>query len=148
MTQMEPLKRNFQLVGAFKRCQLCSHTSDDICAFRMWYECDENDKTDPNNVIVTCRQKACMKTINDAPRLYIEVPWGFGGAGKFMLLCGDCKYRNEFSCKHPNLTANGGKGLEVKLAKTLDVRVCFHDGTSATNLFPQPAVECAGKEVA
>jgi len=29
------------MVGTFKRCQLCSHTSDDICAFRMWYECKE-----------------------------------------------------------------------------------------------------------
>jgi len=144
---MERIKRNFPVPDTFKRCQLCGHTSkyDDICEFRMLIECDENDKPEPGNVLIRCQQEACVKAIADHPRLYVDVPWGRGAPGHFILVCGDCTFRNQWRCTHPDLKANGGKGLEVFLSNGRDVRVCFNDGTSSNSVFPTPVVECSGK---
>src|ERR1039457_5947918 len=88
---MERIKRNFPVPDIFKRCQLCGFTSkhDDICEFRMLISCDENDKPEPGNVLIRCQQEACVKAIADHPRLYVDVPWGRGAPGHFILVCGD-----------------------------------------------------------
>jgi hypothetical protein len=132
-------------LSTFKRCQLCGFEGHrDICEFRMWVECDEQDKPEPGNVLVVCRGEACRKAISDHPRLYIEVPWGEGLPGHFMLLCGDCAFRKGVGCTHPDLKSNGGAGLKVSIGGPFsNVRVCFSDGTSSTG--PHPAVECIGQ---
>lgn len=125
----------------FKRCQLCGFEGTDICEFRMWNECDDSDKAEPGNVIIVCRQKACGDVIDKHPRLYRQVPWGAGGPGMFMLLCGDCEYRDGSKCRHPNLKANGGEGLEVKLSGPV-IHVCYVNGTGG--MWPNSTTSCAG----
>lgn len=91
------------------------------------------------------RRKLVRRFLNEHPRLYREVPWGAGGPGMFMLICGDCKYRNRSACTNPQLKANGGEGLEIILSNPpLPVTVCFNDGTRGS--FPTPATKCAGFE--
>jgi hypothetical protein len=127
----------------FKKCQLCEHTSDDICEFRMWQRCDEQDNLIESHLI-TCNSEACFQQIDADPILFREVPWSQGGPGRFMLLCGNCPNRKEFDCQHPNLKSNGGKGLLVNLAQPFlgGARVCMADGTSFR--FGNPADRCEG----
>lgn len=134
-------------LDTFKRCQLCGYTSqyDDICEFRMWVECDEQDNPEPNNVIVLCNKKhsECSRVLDNHPRLYIEVPWGNGGPGNFMLLCGDCKFRDKTTCTNPQLKANGGEGIEVKFHNPLPmVHVSFSNGTGGWLGGNSPATQC------
>lgn len=128
----------------FQRCQLCGFTSNDICEFRLLMECDDNDKPEQDKVIVRCRQEACIKVVDDHPRLYMEVPWGQGHPGIFMLLCGDCPNRKGTTCTHSDLKANGGQGLEVRLSNNPNIIVCFNDGKGCRNLWPNPATRCKG----
>jgi hypothetical protein len=117
----------------------------------MWNECDDHDKPEPNNVLVLCSERKaglrCNRMLDKHPRLYIEVPWGAGGPGIFMLLCGDCKFRDNTKCTNPNLRANGGHGLEVKFSNPLPiVHVSMRDGSGGYIGGPQPASTCEGKE--
>lgn len=135
-------------IDTFKRCQLCGFTSkfNDICEFRMWAECDEQDRPEPNNILILCKSKKCRKILDEHPRLYREVPWGAGGPGKFMLTCGDCKFRDKGTCTSPMLATNGGPGMEVRFARGLPVvHVSYSNGTGGyigTN--NTPANRCAG----
>lgn len=131
------------LPGTFCFCQICGHTSSDIRDFEMLQECDHRDRAE-NRFLVRCKGEACYRVVDEHPRLYHKVPWGQGGPGAFMLLCGDCKLREGFACKSSNLKANGGEGLEVKIGGLPVVHVCFSDGTGGP-VFPRPAVHCADK---
>jgi len=126
----------------FKICSFCGHTSSDICEFRMWQRTDSQDKPIDAYIIV-CQQAACRKRIDDDPMLFIEVSWGGGGPGKFMLLCGNCPHRQEYACKHPNLKSNGGPGLEVKFSgfPIFNVMIC---GSGGCRTLDRPATYCAG----
>lgn len=128
----------------FKRCQICGFVSDDICEFRMLVECDDLDHPEENKILIRCRSNECVEVVAKHERLYIEVPWGQGSPGIFMLLCGDCHYRKETKCLHPSLKANGGSGLELKRSNTVSVRICYVDGRSGT--WPSPFIECKGYE--
>lgn len=128
--------------SSFAACQLCGHASDDICAFRMWQRCDDADEP-IDDFIIVCNQQACQQRIEDDAMLFIEVPWSRGGPGKFMLLCGDCPHRKGWSCQHPNLTANGGNGLEVQFSglPILNMMICGSDGCHRSS---PPAIACVG----
>ena len=140
-------------LDTFKRCQLCGYESSDICEFRMWNECDDNDKPEANNILVLCRFD-CAEYMDQHPRLYLEVPWSNGGPGKFMLLCGNCQFRQGVMCTHSDLKANGGEGLEVKYDGRLpNVTICFNTEANpeADTVIPckrgpisRAAIECAG----
>lgn len=135
-------------LDTFKRCQLCGYTStyDDICEFRMWTECDDNDIPEAGNVLILCT-KECKQILDKHPRLYVEVPWGAGGPGMFMLLCGDCKFRDKSSCKNSELKSNGGVGLEIKFARPLPlVHLSFADGKGGWLGNRLPASTCVGYE--
>jgi hypothetical protein len=133
----------------FKRCQLCGFVSNDICEFCMWFECDDQDKVEADNILVLCQKKDCKKVVDSHPRLYVEIPWSRGGPGKFMLLCGNCEHRNGTKCKHPQLKENGGPGLKVNFAKTIisEAFICFsrEDGSSYCLHGDRPATECEGQ---
>ena len=138
-------------LDSFMRCQLCGHTSPykDICEFQMWLECNDQDMPEEGNVLITCRQEACQKVIDDHPRGYSLVSWGQGLPGYFMLLCGDCPHRNGTNCSHPHLKINGGEGLLIEMSNPLGVghvTVCTDDGRTRciSNMFPQPATSCEG----
>lgn len=147
---MERIERKFALT-TFKRCQLCGYVSknDDICAFRMLNECDDKDIPEEGNVIVVCTSKLCNKIIDDHPRLYVQVPWGKGKPGYFMLAgCSDCKYRDNASCTHPDLISNGGRGLQVMYSKPIfDVHVSFSNGKGGRHTIGDVFTDCKGREL-
>lgn len=136
----------------FNSCQLCGFTSDDICEFYMWQECDEQDQPEPYNVLVVCRQDACQAIVDRHPRAYRLVPWGQGKPGHLMLLCGPCAWRDGARCTHPDLKANGGEGLQLYKSGALPkVTVCYHDDTREDgglrcdpDGFPNPFSKCDG----
>ena len=136
-------------LDTFLRCQLCGFTDDDICEFRMWWECDDQDVPEPGNIIVTCKQDACFAAIDQHPRLYRQVPWGQGDPGYLMLLCGDCDFREGTACTHPDLRCNGGDGLTLRVFSSLKATVCIHDDTAEYGMrcthLPSPFMECAGQ---
>lgn len=131
--------------NGFKRCIFCDRTSDDICEFRMWQKTDKSDKP-VDDYFIACTEPACRKKIDDDPMLFIEVPWGRGGPGKFMLLCGDCPHRDGFNCRHPSLKSNGGAGLGVRFS-SLPIFGTFICGESGCRIVPAPATWCAGHAV-
>jgi hypothetical protein len=140
-------------IDGFRRCQLCGHEAKDATEFRMWYECDEQDKAETDKVVVLCRQDACNKVMQDHPRLYRPVPWGAGAPGHLFFLCGACKHRKGTTCSHPGLKANGGEGLLITISGLFagSMHVCGYDDeteevTNMTHAMPRPATECAGKE--
>jgi len=139
----------------WNKCQLCGHTSNDICTFRMWQECDEQDKPEPGNVFIVCRgdndDSPCQKKIDDHPRCYQQVPWGMGEPGQFMLLCGDCPNRAYFTCGHAHMKKNGGEGILVELSNPFGASVRMHGMNPETGelervhfAMPTPAVACEG----
>lgn len=127
--------------GVFNTCKMCDKTNDDVCDFRLWQKTDNKDQK-IEDYIVVCRDKECMKNLDDAKELYIQVSWGEGRPGIFMLICGDCKHRNEWECTHKDLTKNGGGGLEVRFSG-LQMHVCGSDGCRSSL---GAASYCAGKE--
>lgn len=161
---LKPLPSN-----SFCFCQICGYEGTvnkngdlfkDICEFRMWVECDENDiPSDETNVFIACKSESCQKVIDNHERLYMEVPWGRGGIskliqGQFMLLCGDCKNRGkDFTCHSNKQKTVGGEGLEVRFANLpiFHVRFCIPKGKNKGfhSVFPQrepPASFCDGYE--
>lgn len=139
-------------LDTFTRCQLCGHESRDICEFRFWQECDENDKPEPYNILIVCVSNAeCSTLLKEHPRLYVELPWSRGQPGHLSLLCGECSCREGVRCTHPDLKANGGEGLDLAMAGDLMYRaiVCFHDENDETGelrcrKLQPPFVECTG----
>ena len=122
-------------------CAFCGLSGGDICDYRMWQKTDAQDKP-INDYMIACRGDACADKIDKDPALFIEVPWGAGGPGRFMLLCGDCPHRSGFACKHPALKTNGGTGLEVRFSSWLPgVIVC---GSKGCQIIPKPATSCVG----
>lgn len=132
-------RKQFPLT-TFNRCQLCGFESDDICEFRMWLECDDMDKPEAGNVLVVC--KGCRSKISEHERLYHLVPWGLGEPGYLILLCGDCKFREDTQCKHPDLKKNGGKGLELFYADLPRFIVCRENSCTELGV---PFNKCTGK---
>jgi hypothetical protein len=134
----------------FNRCQLCGFTDKDICEFRMWQECDEEDKPEPYNVLVLCRSEQCMTKLREHPRLYREMPWGQGQPGHLMLVCGPCTLREGTRCSHSVLKANGGEGLKLYIDNFLaNAVVCSHDENGELRCnhgFHRPFVRCDGFE--
>jgi hypothetical protein len=115
---MRRLTSNLQSAGSFDTCQICGKTSDDICTFRLWQECDDRDQPEPGNYLLV-GETCCRSKIHEHPRLYNEVPWGRGVPGGFVLVCGSCPFREGFHCTHPNLKSNGGDGLLVDFSNPL-----------------------------
>ena len=131
--------------NAFLVCEFCNQVGTDICEFRMWQKTDSQDQPIDSYIIV-CQQASCRKRIDDDSMLFLEVSWGVGdggGPGRFMLLCGNCQHRENYICKHPDLKANGGLGLEIKFANypIHNVMICGAGGCRTPD---RPATYCAG----
>lgn len=129
-------------MNGFMVCNFCSRSGGDICEYRMWQKTDADDRP-IDDYLITCKGEDCQQRIDDDPMLFIEVSWGAGGPGKFMLVCGDCTHRDGFSCRHPDLKANGGAGLEVRFAN-LPIYNSFICGSGGLLTVPAPASWCAG----
>jgi len=137
-------------VTTFHRCWVCGGENDDICAFRMWEECDDQDEPS-GRYLIACREDACQQVIENHPRLYRLIPWAGDDAGRFMLVCEDCDYRKGFDCTHPNLTRNGGEGLNVTVTRPLgEGFICVEDPDNVddmtgmgTKCIPNPTIATA-----
>lgn len=95
-------------------CNVCRKTAFEL---RVWREHDERDlPIDGDAALVFIghddAHKACLKKMDQHPRLYVEV---MGSPGYFPAVCGPCKSRDGFRCTHPKLMKNGGPGLLVQL---------------------------------
>jgi len=133
----------------FNQCQICGYTENEITSFRIWEECDDQDKPIPGSYLFTCKDKKCLKVIQDSETLYREVPWGTCSPGALILLCGPCTYRKAFECQHPHLKKNGGKGLLIHLANDAyhSALICYYDeetGEHHCRNPHRPAIGCEG----
>lgn len=134
----------------FCKCQICGYEKDDICEFRMYLECDEQDKPEPYNILITCKSDECFSVIEKHERLYFSPAWGTGAPGYFMLLCSDCPHRKGGYCTHPDLKSNGGEGLLLHMAgdPIFQANICYHDADSEYGLkcssLKAPFTGCAG----
>lgn len=93
-------------------CNVCGQPSADL---GLWVEHDTRDKPIKGTgayVYIARDHDACYKAMADHPRLYVEI---MGGPGHFAMCCGPCSNRDGWSCRHPDLKANGGPGLLVHL---------------------------------
>jgi hypothetical protein len=125
----------------FQHCQLCGRERETVL-LTLWQQCDDHDKPE-DRFLLTCRDGACEKRINDHPRLYIEVSVQDGAPGRWRLICDDCDHRQGFRCLHPDLRANGGPGLTVKHSGPTGY-VC---GTGGCRRVGPTAFQCVGKRV-
>ena len=125
---------------SFTRCWICGHESNDICEFRMWQECDEQDKPE-GSFIIACRSKACNRFIDKHPRLYVGVMWAGNTPGRLMLVCSDCEKRQGFECTDPRARTNGGDGLSCRVTHPLTGIVCTEHSCYP---FPPVVHECEG----
>jgi hypothetical protein len=129
--------------STFLQCQLCQETFTDICKVHIWQECDEKDVPEERFLVVCRDNPSCKKKIDDHPRAYHQKNWGVGNAGQFVLLCGDCSWRKEWSCTNPKLEANGGEGLTVHFQPAIvgNITVCT---TKGRYKLPWVATRCEG----
>lgn len=126
----------------FDRCRLCGRAELDVVELVLYQECDLWDKPEPR-FLLACRGKACLRCIDDHPRLYVSLNAQAGGPGHWRLICDDCDHRRGFSCAHPYLKANGGPGLEVKHSGMSG----FACGSGGCRQIHPTAYRCTGKTV-
>lgn len=137
-------------VQDFKTCQLCGYKSDDICNFDLWQEGPESGEEPTvffDTFLIIGRRCGCENLVFSSPYWYRRMPWSRGGPGRFILVCGDCPFRQHFQCLHPSLKANGGDGLEVIFRPMIPglISVCTTDGRNiAADLIP--AIRCEGND--
>lgn len=105
----------------FAFCQLCGDEKEDICDIRIWEEGIQVGKEwQRTGKFVVVGRQCCQRYIDDSEICYWMIQWGKGKPGYFVLTCGNCSFRNGFTCNHPDLTKNGGSGLEVKISDPFD----------------------------
>ena len=138
-------KLSEQLTGprAPRRCQQCGES----CSPPTWWEeCDEEDR--PSGVLVILCAGCAQRLIESHPRLYHRLDWPAPRPGA-MDICAECRHRQELSCRHPDLRANGGAGLSISVPRPMTAMLCFGGGRGRTaRLYPHEPRECVGREVA
>ncbi len=126
--------------SAILACNLCGDAGDE--PLTLWRECDERDRPIAGNDALVFIGPKCIKRMEDHPRLYVEEA---GLPGYFPALCGPCKLRDGFGCKHEKLKANGGPGLSVSLSGFANVRA---QGPRGCYVPLRRAWDCEGRDVA
>lgn len=139
-------------------CQACGKSEAELLEgtadLERWEEFDEHDK--PTGVYIAicshCNEakpnpRVKRTLIERHPRLYSRLPEHFNRPGQFHL-CVDCTLRDGWECKHPNLKANGGPGLEVMVQKPNVYHVkASRKSHSGYYTSYHPARSCTGKSV-
>lgn len=132
-----------RLVHPVTACNLCGNPSAQL---GLWRECDIDDRPIQSPtalVFIGQDHPACLREMEEHPRLYVEVQ---GMPGHFPLLCGPCRLRDGWSCRHEDLRSNGGKGLKVQIGGFLPgAIICSRNGCGPVST-PR-AVECAGRAI-
>jgi hypothetical protein len=122
-------------------CNVCASSSDSLA---VWREHDLRDQPIEGVdalVFIGKDHPACIKVMEAHPLLYAEVR---GDPGTFPRLCGNCELRRGVTCTHPDLKANGGPGLTVKLDNPLrGVIIC---GSRGRLTVVNHALSCTGRK--
>ena len=130
-----------------RACSVCGLTVDpDDLPCEAWREHDERDRPISGNGALVFigpgdAHADCRAVLERHPRLYAR---DAGWPGAFPTLCGPCVHRDGLVCRHPDLFANGGEGLSVKL-DSLNAHVNM--GRRGCFWMPQHAHGCAGRAV-
>lgn len=123
-------------------CNICGQASDELS---IWREHDERDAPilrSENMIFIGKDHSECLRAMEAHPRLYAEE---MGWPGHLPRLCGPCTFRQGFTCSHPDLKANGGKGLLITLHDPLRAAgvICVK-GLRAR--YVRHALECPGRK--
>jgi hypothetical protein len=96
-------------------CQSCGKRDS---VWTRWMECDPWDQP-TETIVILCR--TCEKRlIQPHARLYRALDSAEVRPGA-MVLCAACDHRRELRCGHPDLRANGGKGLGISQPKQIGI---------------------------
>lgn len=132
------------LWGACQRCAVQGVLHHELV---VWQEHDDHDKPTPVAVVLC---KRCSEVIEPHPRLYARVSANTPLPG-VMELCRECIWRRGYLCGHPNLTVNGGPGLEIQYPRPT---VAMVDGVRNGRRtgwrevwWSGPPTGCAGREL-
>lgn len=105
-------------------CNVCGKPSPRLA---LWFEHDEYDRPTDTFIFVDEADDDhidCREAIDKHPRLYARE---VGLPGYFPTLCGPCRNRDGWRCRHPKLKANGGPGLRVSM-DGMNAIVCGRGG--------------------
>lgn len=126
-------------------CQNCGIEWPDT--IERWREHDVHDR--PERIIILLCTTCSSKIIEPHPRLYAKLDRWEPMPGSMLELCGNCRYRSGTRCTHPDLTVNGGPGLQVTFPQPIRALV---DGTRNGRrtgwmqvIWEGPPTACAGK---
>jgi len=127
-------------------CNVCGGPSE---VLEVWRAHDERDQPIAGNHALVFlgagdSHKACHAKLDAHPRAFAEEE---GRVGHLPRLCGPCTFRRGLACAHPDSKANGGAGLEIRVAAMSGV-VCFGKGRGGCKRILQPALECVGRTLA
>lgn len=94
----------------YRHCQRCYRYGEFGEDLYAWQEHDDRDRREPRAVVL------CVDCSDDLiephPRLYRRLK-AWAPMPGVMDLCQGCVHRDGYLCRHPDLTINGGTGLEV-----------------------------------
>lgn len=128
-------------------CQRCGKHFMSGANFQViWREHDDRDHPEARAVVLC---GPCSSIIEPHPRLYErqqrEVP-----IPGVMNLCEKCTHRRCYICSHPDLTLNGGKGLQIEFPRPAVALVDGVRGGRRTGwrqtIYTGHPTACAGRE--
>jgi hypothetical protein len=96
-------------------CQGCGKRDS---VWTRWEECDPFDR--PSGVVVVLCAGCSERLVGPHARLYVRLDPGVPRPGA-MALCAACQHREELRCRHPDLKANGGRGLAIHAPRVIGI---------------------------
>lgn len=129
-----------------EHCQSCSCAGAIDEDLVRWAECDDQDTLpEAPSIVVLCR--SCSdRIVIPYPRLYHELEQYRPVPGAIPL-CVGCQHLERLRCRHSDLKANGGPGLELRFPAPLQGFMCgrSHGRSGRFIQFYGPVSECAGR---
>jgi hypothetical protein len=109
----------------------------------VWQEQSDTDR--PTPVAVVLCPKCSKALVPPHPRLYRSV-WPNAPLPGVMELCRGCRKRAGYRCTHPDLTTNGGPGLETIYPAPSRAHLNYGGGRGEwVLLWNGPPTSCAGR---
>src|SRR3990167_1937811 len=124
----------------------CQNCGTQVERPKRWRECDDEDK--PRATVVVLCTPCSNRLINPHPRLYMDMPEDQPVPGA-MVICGACNFRDGLTCKHPDLTYNGGLGLKITYPQPVMYHACGRSKSGKRTgwsgvMYQGPPTDCAG----
>lgn len=128
-------------------CQSCGARADLGAELKRWREHDDQDRP-TLTIVVLCDR--CERIVAPHPRLYDPLDQHAPDPGS-MPVCVDCRHRDGLRCLHPDATANGGPGVDLRYPTPHGAHILFggrgQRRGDVVTLYLGP-VECMGREEA